>query len=85
MLVVTPVELIAGKVISCVHRKGKPKSFADRRDLAHMLLQFPQLKQEQGAVQKRLVELGADESVLTLWRELVAEGFLPEEDEDEFS
>jgi len=38
VLVVTPDEVVVGKVISCVRRKGKPKSFTDRRDLAHMLL-----------------------------------------------
>jgi len=85
ILVVTPPEVIAGKVISCVRRKGKPKSFTDRRDLAHMLLRFPELKVVQGEVQQRLVALGANEDALALWRELVAEDILPEEEDDEFS
>jgi hypothetical protein len=85
ILVVTPPEVIAGKVISCVRRKGKPKSYTDRRDLAHMLLRFPKLKVEQGDVQLRLAALGADEEAMALWRELVAEEILPEEDDDEFS
>ena len=84
VLVVTPAELIAGKVISCVRRKGKPKSFTDRRDLAHMLLRFPELKAEKGIVQQRLEAEGADEQTLAFWRELVAEEILPEEDEEEF-
>jgi len=84
VLVVTPAELIAGKVISCVRRKGKPKSFTDRRDLAHMLLRFPELKAEKGIVQQRLEAEGADEQTLAFWRELVAEEILPEEDKEEF-
>jgi hypothetical protein len=85
VLVVTPAELIAGKVISCVRRRGKPKSFTDRRDLAHMLLRFPELKTEQGAVAQRLEAQGANEEVWDFWRQLVAEAILPEEEDDEFS
>lgn len=85
VLVVTPAEVIAGKVISCVRRKGKPKSFTDRRDLAHMLLKFPELKVEQGAVGQRLDVLGADDETLAFWRQLVAEQILPESEDDEFS
>lgn len=82
VLVVTPVEILAGKVISYVRRKGQPKSFTDRRDLAHMLLRFPELKVEGGLVEQRLMSQGADEEMLAFWRELVAED-IREEDEDE--
>ena len=85
VLVVTPAELIADKVLSCVRRKGKPKSFTDRRDLAHMLLKFSEFKVGEGIVQQRLEAQGANEQVLAFWRELVAEEILPEEDDDEFS
>jgi len=85
VLVVTPAEVIAGKVISCVRRKGKPKSFTDRRDLAHMLLRFPEFKVAEGVVQQRLEAQGADENVLAFWHELVAEEILPEEEDDDFS
>lgn len=85
VLVVMPAETIAGKVISCVRRKEKPKSFTDRRDLAHMLLRFPELKTEQGAVRERLEAHGADEETLGFWSQLVAEEILPEEDDEEFS
>jgi hypothetical protein len=85
VLVVTPPEVIAGKVMSCVRRKGKPKSFTDRRDLAHMLLRFPEYKTEQGEVQQRLIAGAADEEVLAFWRQLVAEEIVAEEDDDEFS
>jgi hypothetical protein len=82
VLVVTPVEVIAGKVISFIRRKGKPKSFTDRRDLAHMLLRFPEYKVRDGVIEQRLVSQGADEPTLAFWRELVAEEILPEEDEE---
>ena len=85
VLVVTPAEVIAGKVLSCIRRKGKPKSFTDRRDLAHMLLRFPEFKVVGDIVQQRLEAQGADEQVLAFWRELVAEEILPEEEDDEFS
>jgi hypothetical protein len=85
VLVVIPTEVIAGKVMSCVRRKGKPKSFTDRRDLAHMLLTFPEYKVEHGEVERRLVALGADEATMQLWRQLVAEEIFTEEDEDEFT
>ena len=85
ILVVTPVEVIAGKVISCIRRKGKPKSFTDRRDLAHMLLKFPELKVEQGAVKQRLEAQSAGEEALALWSQLVAEEILREEEDEEFS
>jgi hypothetical protein len=85
VLVVTPAELIAGKVISYVRRKGKPKSFTDRRDLAHMLLKFPELKTTHGAVEERLLAENAGEELLVFWQQLVAEQILPEEDDDEFA
>ena len=83
VLVVTPAEVIAGKVLSCIRPKGKPKSFTDRRDLAHMLLRFPEFKVAEGVVQKLLAAQGADEPVLAFWRKLVAEEIAPEEEDDE--
>jgi Nucleotidyl transferase AbiEii toxin, Type IV TA system len=85
ILVVTPVEVIAGKVISCVRRKGKPKSFTDRRDLAHMLLKFPALKSYEGEVKQRLELSGANADVLDFWRQLAGEEIIAEEDDDEFA
>jgi hypothetical protein len=83
--VLTPAEVIAGKVIFCVRRKGKPKSFTDRRDLAHMLLRFPELKTERGMVEQRLESMRASEEAMALWRQLVAEEILTEDDDEEFS
>lgn len=65
VLVVAPVEVVAGKAISCVRRKGKPKSFTDRRDLAQMLLRFPELKVERGLVRSCLKAQNANDEVLS--------------------
>jgi hypothetical protein len=85
VLVVTPAEVIAGKVISCVRRRGKPKSFTDRRDLAHMLLRFPELKEKHGVVEESLVDKSADEESLAFWHQLVDEPILREDEDDEFT
>ena len=84
VLVVTPAEVIAGKVISCVQRKGTPKSFTDRRDLALMLLKFPELKVQHGLVEQTLSARGAGEDSHDFWRQLVAEEILPGDEDDEF-
>lgn len=85
VLVVAPEELIAGKVISFHHRKGNPKAFTDRRDLAELLLRFPKLKSELGPVRRRLIADGANAAVLSAWSRIVREKILPEQDEDEFT
>jgi len=71
--VLSPAELIASKVISYHARRGKPKSGTDWRDLAVLLLTFPELKTEAGEVAEILRYSGADEILLQVWRELVAQ------------
>jgi hypothetical protein len=80
--VLSPVELIASKVISFQARFGKAKSWTDRRDLTVLLLQFPELKTETGEVAEILRQNDANEKVLEVWKEIVAED-LQIEDEDE--
>jgi hypothetical protein len=84
VLVVSPAQLIASKVIAYHQRKGKPKSGTDWRDIAVLLLQFPELKSETGPVHDRLLAAGAGAAVLSAWRKIVAQEISPEEDEDEF-
>jgi hypothetical protein len=84
VLVVAPEELIANKVMAYQHRKGKPKSGTDWRDIAMLLLQFPRLKSEAGLVRDRLDAAGADAAVLSAWKKIVLEKITPERDEDEF-
>ena len=83
ILILTPGELIAGKVISYHSRRGKPKAGTDWRDLAMLLLAFPELKKETGEVKRILENSRADEAVMNVWRELVAQEIVLEnEDED---
>lgn len=81
ILVLTPEELIASKVISYCQRRGQPKSGTDWRDLALLLLAFPELKEESGSVAGRLQAAGADWAVMEAWKELVAQE-IAEEDDD---
>jgi Nucleotidyl transferase AbiEii toxin, Type IV TA system len=80
--VLTPVELIASKIISYHRRRGKPKSGTDWRDLAMLLLTFPELKSETGPVYDALQVSNAEAELFDLWRELVATPFEMEDDED---
>lgn len=78
-----PEDLIAQKIFSLSHRAGQPKADTDRRDLKVLLLAFPNLKVESGAVLDRLHAAGADERTLAEWRELVATEILLADEDDE--
>jgi hypothetical protein len=81
--VVSPAELIASKVVSYHARRGRPKAGTDWRDLAVLLLKFPELKNEVSAVTVSLQNSGAQESILQVWRELIKQEIrLETEDED---
>lgn len=80
--VLSPVELIASKIISYHHRRGKPKSGTDWRDIAMLLLTFPELKSEMGPVHNALQASNAEAELFDLWRELVATKIETEDDED---
>ena len=82
--VVTPPELIAHKVISYNARRGNPKAGTDWRDLAMLLLAFPDLKSESGAVSEKLRLLTASEEVMNEWRDLVSQKISLPEDDAEF-
>ncbi len=85
ILVAAPEQLIALKVIAYHQRRGQPKSGTDWRDLAMLLLAFPELKREDGDVLARLKEEKAGNDVLNLWREVVKQEIQSmEEDDEEF-
>lgn len=84
VLVVTPPELIAGKVAAWVRRRGKPKAGTDWRDLAMLLLTFPELKTDEGPVMQRLSTLDSSREVIAAWKELVAQEILPEDEDAGF-
>jgi len=82
--VLSPVELIASKVICYHQRRGKPKSGTDWRDLALLFLTFPELKCDPGPVTDSLKAAGVDQAILEVWRELVLQEIKPETEDDEF-
>jgi hypothetical protein len=84
VLVMTPPELIAGKVMAYVRRQGKPKAGTDWRDLAMLLLTFPELKTEDGPVAERFRAAGAADDVMAAWKELVVQEIEPEDEDSEF-
>lgn len=84
VLVMAPVELVVSKVISYHQRRGKPKAGTDWRDLALLLLTFPELKVELGDVLEGLMAVGVDGSVVSLWREMVNMKIEAEDEDDEF-
>ena len=84
VLVMAPADLIASKVISYHQRRGKPKAGTDWRDMAMLLLTFPDLKRESGPVAERLQAIASDPAVLTIWKEIVAQEILPEDEDEEF-
>ena len=82
--VVTAAELIARKVISLHSRRGQPKSGTDWRDVAMLLLAFPNLKAETGPVNDILSLLGATEEEMKTWSEVVHQEISKPDDDAEF-
>ena len=81
VLVMAPAELIASKVQAYYQRRGRPKSGTDWRDLALLLLTFPELKRDPGPVRTCLEAVGAEPAVLAVWQELVTQEIQPEDEE----
>jgi hypothetical protein len=84
VLVMSPPELIAHKVIAYHARRGQPKAGTDWRDLAMLLLTFPELKNEEGAVSEALRSMKAGEEVMKAWSELVAQEIVEPDKDGEF-
>lgn len=84
ILVMAPAELIASKVASYHQRRGKPKAGTDWRDLAMLLLKFPELKRSTGLVLDCLMASGANAAIVAGWQEIVATEIQAENDEDGF-
>ncbi|MBA3769849.1 MAG: nucleotidyl transferase AbiEii/AbiGii toxin family protein [Blastocatellia bacterium] len=80
--VLTLPRLIASKVISYDSRRGKPKSGTDWRDLAILLNGSPELKKSDGEVADILHSLGAPNSALTFWNDLIEQDLSEDDDDD---
>jgi Uncharacterised protein family (UPF0175)/Nucleotidyl transferase AbiEii toxin, Type IV TA system len=79
--VIAPPELVAMKVIRMVRRAGRPKAGTDLVDVQRLLLTFPDLKVEEGAVIDKLRDLSAPGDVIARWREIAQAPLKPDEDE----
>lgn len=84
VLVMAPADLVASKVISYHQRRGTPKSGTDWRDLAMLLLTFPELKRDPGLVTDRLQAADVDAVILEVWSELVKQEIQMADEDDEF-
>jgi hypothetical protein len=84
ILVMSPHELVAWKVIAYHSRRGKPKAGTDWRDIAMLLLTFPDLKVSQGKVRDRLLAAKASTEVLQLWEEFVVQEIQAIDEDDDF-
>ena len=83
VLVMAPVELLAYKVMAYCRRWGKPKAGTDWRDIAMLLLTFPQFQENPALVTERLEAAQATPEMIALWNELAQQEFEPiDEDED---
>lgn len=83
--VLSPAELIASKVLSYRARKGKPKSGTDWRDLAVLVLRFPDLKTVTGEVSSILSATDPDNETLRIWSDIVAQDFAVEDEDDDLN
>jgi hypothetical protein len=78
--VLSPLELIASKVVSYHARRGRPKSGTDWRDLGFLLLRFPELKEK---ILETLRAKNVGGAVLETWAEIERQDFqVEDEDED---
>ncbi|MGB3201177.1 MAG: nucleotidyl transferase AbiEii/AbiGii toxin family protein, partial [Nodosilinea sp.] len=84
VLVLTPPALIAQKVIAFYQRRGKPKSGTDWRDIAMLLLAFPELKVDSGQVTQQLNAANATSEIRAVWHDLVHQTIQPIEEDDDF-
>ncbi|MBI5876923.1 MAG: nucleotidyl transferase AbiEii/AbiGii toxin family protein [Chloroflexi bacterium] len=84
VLVIAPADLVATKVMAYHHRRGQPKSGTDWRDMALLLLRFPELKSNPEQVAERLGVLGASPEVIETWRQLASQEVVAPRDDDEF-
>jgi hypothetical protein len=82
--VASPEELIANKVKAFTERRATPKAGTDWRDLAMLLLTFPELKQKEGPVAECLRVADASKEVLAAWKQAVAQEIVPEGEDDKF-
>jgi hypothetical protein len=71
------------KVIALSRRRFAPKGGTDLADVRRLLLAHPALRSEVGAVSRALQRLGAGKDAFDLWRDLLEEPIVSDEETDE--
>jgi hypothetical protein len=84
VLVMAPAALIAYKVIAFYQRRGQPKAGTDWRDIAMLLLAFPNLKSQPGIVTKELIKANAGSEIIAVWQDLVQQDIQPVNEDEDF-
>jgi hypothetical protein len=84
VLVVSPDELIAEKVLSIVQRSDVAKRLIDEADVIRLLRTFPEMKTRLGAVADRLQALGATTQAVQAWEKMVAQDIKPADEDEKF-
>ena len=82
VLVVSPADLIAMKVISMSARPNTPKGLTDEADIFRLLLTFPEHKTRTGMVIKSLETQQASDAAHQIWQQLVDREITPDRDDD---
>ncbi|MGD1931463.1 MAG: nucleotidyl transferase AbiEii/AbiGii toxin family protein [Leptolyngbyaceae cyanobacterium] len=82
VLIIAPADLIAQKVIAFYKRRGKPKAGTDWRDIAMLLLTFPEFKENPSLVANTLQNAQASAEVLAVWQDLAQQDIQPAADDD---
>lgn len=82
--VLAPPFLVAMKIVALLERRGRPKAGTDWRDLASLLLTFPDLRLDPGPVRASLESLGAPPEAFSKWATVRSEKILPEDDDEGF-
>ena len=82
VLIIAPADLIAQKVIAFYKRRGKPKAGTDWRDIAMLLLTFPEFKENPSLVANTLQNAQASAEVLAAWQDLAQQDIQSADDDD---
>lgn len=83
--VMTPAELVLSKILAYESRLGKPKSGTDWRDLAMLLIRFPELKVRDGEILRLLLERNASDFALDFWRKIVRQNLILDDDDSDLT
>jgi hypothetical protein len=84
VLVIVPEALIVSKVIAYHQRRNQPKAGTDWRDLAMLLLRFPEYKQNPDIIAEQLLVNNAPPETLALWQTLAAQDIQVADEDAEF-